>query len=150
MGLDRGARRRDTDALLAVDELDRVLTFGEYRARCLAQADALRELGIDAGTVVSWQLPTWLESLVIVGALARLGAVQNPILPICRAREVGFMVRQTGAQFLIVPGPDPWRGFDYVEMAEDLGSARYSKWRGVASLFGRSVPPEGARSPKRT
>jgi cyclohexanecarboxylate-CoA ligase len=112
------------DALLAVDELDRVLTFGEYRARCLAQADALREVGIEAGTVVSWQLPTWLESLVIVGALARLGAVQNPILPICRAREVGFMVHQTGAQFLIVPGPDPWRGFDYVERAKDLEMAK--------------------------
>ena len=77
------------------------------------------ELGIGEGDVVSWQLPTWLESLVIVGALARLGAVQNPILPICRAREVGFMVRQTGAQFLVVPGE--WRGFDYLAMAEDLG-----------------------------
>jgi len=74
---------------------------------------------------VSWQLPTWLESLVLVGALSKLGAVQNPILPICRAREVGFMVRQTGAQFLIVPGE--WKGFDYVDMAKDL----------VASLDGK-------------
>src|SRR6188768_2907050 len=35
------------DGLLAVDELDRVVTFGEYRDQCVAQADALRELGID-------------------------------------------------------------------------------------------------------
>ena len=61
-------------------------------------------LGVDEGTPVSWQLPTWIESFVLVGALARLGAVQNPILPICREREVGFMTRQTGAQLLIVPG----------------------------------------------
>jgi acyl-CoA synthetase (AMP-forming)/AMP-acid ligase II len=106
------------DGWLAVDELDRVLTFGEYRDRCVAQADALAEVGIGEGTVVSWQLPTWLESLVLVGALSKLGAVQNPILPICRAREVGFMVRQTGAQFLLVPGV--WRGFDYLEMAKGL------------------------------
>jgi len=111
------------DALLAVDELDRVLTFGEYRERCRRQAQSLEPFGIGAGTVVSWQLPTWLESLVLVGALSRLGAVQNPILPICREREVGFMVRQTGAQFLLVPGPDPWRGFDYVGMAKDLGAS---------------------------
>jgi len=123
------------DALLAVDELDRALTFGEYRARCVAQADALREVGIDGDTVVSWQLPTWLESLVIVGALAQIGAVQNPILPICRAREVGFMVRQTGAQFLIVPGPGEWRGFDYVEMAKDLGPQVLQVERGRESVW---------------
>ena len=41
--------------------------------------------------------------------------MQNPILPICREREVGFMTRQTGAQLLIVPGV--WRGFDYPAMA---------------------------------
>jgi len=34
------------DGVLAVDELDRVLTFGEYRDRCAAQADALSELGV--------------------------------------------------------------------------------------------------------
>ncbi len=47
-------------------------------------------IGVREGTPVSWQLPTWIESLVVVGALARLGAVQNPILPISREREVGL------------------------------------------------------------
>jgi acyl-CoA synthetase (AMP-forming)/AMP-acid ligase II len=141
--------RADTtpDAVLAVDELDRTLTFGEYRDRCVSQADALEAFGIGSGTVVSWQLPTWLESLELVGALSRLGAVQNPILPICRAREVGFMVRQTGAQFLIVPGPDPWRGFDYVEMAasltKDLGPEVLHVARGRESVWA-IVPPLGA------
>ena len=146
-GLIEARAEATPDGLLAVDELDRTLTFGEYRDRCLVWADALGEYGIGAGTVVSWQLPTWLESLVIVGALARLGAVQNPILPICRAREVGFMVRQTGARFLIVPGPDPWRGFDYVDMATDLGPEVLRVARGgplVGSLSGpraREIDP---------
>jgi cyclohexanecarboxylate-CoA ligase len=108
------------DALLAVDELGRTLTFAEYHEACLTSAGALCARGIRPGTAVSWQLPTWLESAVLAGALARLGAVQNPILPICRAREVGFMVRQTGAEYLLVPGPDPWRAFDYVDMAKSL------------------------------
>ena len=41
--------------------------------------------------------------------------MQNPILPICREREVGFMTRQTGRALLVVPGE--WRGFDYPAMA---------------------------------
>jgi acyl-CoA synthetase (AMP-forming)/AMP-acid ligase II len=76
---------------------------------------------VGEGTPVSWQLPTWIESFVLVGALARLGAVQNPILPICREREVGFMTRQTGARFLVVPGE--WRGFDYPAMARAVSGA---------------------------
>ena len=49
-------------------------------------------------TNVSWQLPTWTESAVLVGALCRLGAMQNPMLPIYRYREVSFIAKQTGLQ----------------------------------------------------
>ena len=60
------------------------------------------------GTVVSWHAPRpgssrWCWS----AALARLGAVQNPILPIYREREVGFIVRQAGPRLLVVPST--WR-----------------------------------------
>ncbi|HZP28091.1 MAG TPA: AMP-binding protein [Acidimicrobiia bacterium] len=105
-------------ALLVVDEHDRELTFAAYRDACLRAAAGLAALGVGEGSAVSWQLPTWIESFVVVGALARLGAVQNPILPICRAREVGFITRQTRAELLLVPGV--WRGFDYPAMAYDL------------------------------
>ena len=63
---------------------------------------------------------TWLESLVLVAALARLGAVQNPILPIYRHREVGFVTKQTGAKLLIVPST--WKGFDYEDMAREIAA----------------------------
>ncbi len=119
-------RRADEtpDAPCAVDEDQRTLTFGEYRDAVERAAAGLAELGVGAGTAVSWQLPTWLESLVLVGALARLGAVQNPILPIYREREVGFVTQQTGAELLIVPSE--WKGFDYEAMARAIadGSAR--------------------------
>ena len=69
---------------MAVDESGRRLTFGEYRDRCERAAAGLAALGVGDGTVVSWVQPTTLEAMVLFGALRRLGAVQNPILPIYR------------------------------------------------------------------
>ena len=77
-----------------------------------------RQLGVAEGVNVSWELPTWLESMVLVGALSRLGAVQNPMLPIYRAREVGFITRQTKARLLVVPSV--WKGFDFEAMANEV------------------------------
>ncbi len=112
------------DALLGIDEDDRALSFGEYRAAAERAAAGLAELGVGADTPVSWQLPTWFESMVLVGALARLGAVQNPILPIYRQREVGFVTRQTGADLLVVPSI--WKGFDFEGMARGLADQQPS------------------------
>ena len=75
-----------------------------------------------AGTSVSWELPTWNESLVLVGALARLGARQNPLIPIYRHREVGFITDQSEASLLIVP--TVYRGFDFEAMARELAADR--------------------------
>ena len=61
-------------------------------------AAGLHALGVGADVNVSWQLPTWTESAVLVGALCRLGAVQNPMLPIYRYREVSFIAKQTQLQ----------------------------------------------------
>ena len=52
---------------------------------------------------------------MLFGALRRLGAVQNPILPIYREREVRFIIRQAGSALLVVPST--WKGFDYEAMA---------------------------------
>src|SRR5437867_11927820 len=82
------------DARMVVDERGEEMTFGEFERAAERAAAGLQDMGIREGTVVSWQLPTWVESMVLVGALSRLGAVQNPILPIYREREVGFVVRQ--------------------------------------------------------
>ncbi len=103
------------DALMIVDGDGRTMTFAEYRSAAEHAAAGLARLGVGEGSVVSWQLPTWIESLVLVAALSRLGAIQNPMLPIYRQREVGFITKQAGSQLLIVPGT--WRGFDFEEMA---------------------------------
>lgn len=92
------------------------LTFGELRQRALAVASALHARGVTEGSVVSWQLPTRIDTIVLSVALSRLGAVQNPIIHLYREREVGFALTQTGSQLFVVPGE--WRGTDFAALAE--------------------------------
>ena len=103
------------EGLFAVDEDGRELHFGSYRDACLRVAAALQARGVGAESPVAWMLPTRMEALVLAGGLARLGAVQIPLVPILRQREVGFILAQTGARHFVVPGT--WRGFDYPGLA---------------------------------
>lgn len=93
-------------------------SFAALRADAEALAAALLELGIGPGDVVSHQLPNWGEALVIVLAALRIGAIVNPVVPIFRRHEVGFMLRETGSRVLFVPGV--FRGFDHAAMAREL------------------------------
>ncbi|KUN21270.1 cyclohexanecarboxylate-CoA ligase [Streptomyces antibioticus] len=99
---------------------DRTLTFGELRARAERVAAGLYGMGVRPGTVVAWQLPTRIETALLSFALARLGAVQSPVIPFYRDREVGFALRESQAEYFAVPGV--WRGFDYPAMARRLGA----------------------------
>jgi len=101
---------------MLIDAEDRTLTFGGLAERAVVVAAGLAEMGVGEGSVVSWQLPSRLDSVVLSVALSRLGAVQNPIIHLYREREVGFALRQTGARLFVVPGE--WRGTDYVALAE--------------------------------
>ena len=110
------------NALFALDERGRTLSFAQYRDAALRCAAGLAALGVARDVPVSWQLPTRIDALVLAAALARLGAVQNPVLPILREREVGFITQQIGARHLLVPRV--FRGFDYEAMARALASAQ--------------------------
>jgi cyclohexanecarboxylate-CoA ligase len=105
-------------APMLVDEADRALSFGEYARAVEITAAGLMDAGIRHGSTVSWQLPTSLEAAVLMGALARLGAVQVPIIPVLRHREVSFIVSQTGAQLLVVPRVV--RGFDHEALGRQI------------------------------
>lgn len=110
------------DRLFATDERGRELSFAGLRDAALAVAAGLADLGVGPGSTVSWQLPTWLETLTLSAALCRLGAVQNPMIPFLRSREVGFIVDQLQTDLLVVP--ESWRGFDHAGMAEELAADR--------------------------
>ncbi|GLF97276.1 class I adenylate-forming enzyme family protein [Streptomyces yaizuensis] len=99
---------------------DRSLTFGELRERAERTAAGLYGRGVRPGTVVAWQLPTRIETVLLSLALARLGAVQSPVIPYCRDREVAFALRTARAEFFAVPGV--WREFDHTAMARRIGA----------------------------
>ncbi|MDX2602910.1 AMP-binding protein [Streptomyces caniscabiei] len=114
--LDRRAGLTPDRPVLLQD--DRTLSFGELRARAERVAAGLYDRGVRPGTVVAWQLPTRVETVLLSFALARLGAVQSPVIPFYRDREVGFALRESKAEYFAVPGE--WRGFDHTAMARRL------------------------------
>jgi cyclohexanecarboxylate-CoA ligase len=134
---DRGARHtvesRRTHRIIT-DDLDAVasaqpdkvaavtpretITYGELARRSVRVALGLLELGVRPGNVVSYQLPNWTEFLVLHHAATRIGAVSNPLIPIYRDREVGFMVGLAESKVLVVP--QEFRGYDYPAMVERL------------------------------
>ncbi|MGW5735532.1 MULTISPECIES: AMP-binding protein [Streptomyces] len=114
---------------------DRRLTFGQLRDRCERVAAGLYGMGVRPGTVVAWQLPTRIETALLSFALARVGAVQSPVIPFYRDREVGFALRESKAEFFAVPGV--WRGFDHAAMARRLGA------RGVFEAYADGDLPDG-------
>jgi acyl-CoA synthetase (AMP-forming)/AMP-acid ligase II len=108
------------DAEMLVDERGRRVSFGEFRDRAERVSAGFAARGIGAGSAVTWQLPTTVETLVLTAALSRLGAVQNPVIPGYGERNLEFVVRQTRAELLVAMSS--WNG-------HDLGSAA----RAVAS-----------------
>ncbi|OBG62255.1 MULTISPECIES: class I adenylate-forming enzyme family protein [unclassified Mycobacterium] len=116
------AARAGSPRPLLADDHARTLTARQFHDAACATAAAFAALGIRAGTVVSWQLPTTLETVVVMAALARLGAVQNPIIPILREHEVGFITEQLSSEYLVVP--ERWRGFDHGALARALSASR--------------------------
>ncbi|MHB9860929.1 class I adenylate-forming enzyme family protein [Streptomyces sp. YIM S03343] len=114
---------------------DRTLTFAGLRDRAERTAAGLYGMGVRTGTVVAWQLPTRIETAVLSFALARLGAVQSPVIPYYRDREVGFALRESKAEYFAVPGV--WRGFDHTEMARRLDA------KGIFEAYGPGSLPDG-------
>lgn len=96
----------------------RQITYAELRREVDHCALGLLELGVGSGDVVSFQLPNWIEWIVVHYAASRIGAISNPLIPIYRQREVGFMVALARSKVLVVPSE--FRGFDYPAMVEEL------------------------------
>lgn len=99
------------DALI---EGERRVSFAELERLVQRATLGLLALGVGPGDVVAYQLPNWWEAAVVFLAAARLGAVANPVLPMFRERELRFILRQSGASVLIVPGE--FRGCDYRQL----------------------------------
>ena len=116
--LDEWAER--TPDKVAFIDSRRQITYAELRAEVDRCALGLLELGIEPGDVVSFQLPNWIEWVVLHYACTRIGAISNPLIPIYREREVAFMVGLAGSKLIVVPRE--FRGFDHVSLVESLNA----------------------------
>ncbi|MDL9978677.1 AMP-binding protein [Microbacterium sp. ASV49] len=96
------------------------ITYREFREQVDRAALGYLELGIVPGDTISIQLPNWREWLIAHYAAVRIGAVTNPLIPIYRDNEVGYMMQAAQTKLLVTTGD--FRGFDYVAMAGRLRS----------------------------
>lgn len=93
--LERRAGRTPGHPMLVDDAAGRTLGFAEVRDHVLGLARWLHQRGVGPGTVVGWQLPTRWETVALALALARLGAVQAPVIHLYRERELRAVLQQS-------------------------------------------------------
>jgi len=94
-----------------------VLTNAQVRAAAYRVAAGLRSLGVRAGDRIAVQLPNWPEYVLTYFALARLGAVIVPLMPIYRHKEVAYILGLTGASAYIGTSGE---AFDHLAMVREL------------------------------
>src|SRR3546814_18840893 len=75
--------------------------------------------GIEPGDIVACMLPNWREWLVVAVAAAQAGAVMLPVVTIYGAKELGFILRQSGAKWLFTP--DRFRKVDSFRVVAACG-----------------------------
>ncbi|MCW2528397.1 MAG: putative O-succinylbenzoate--CoA ligase [Pseudonocardiales bacterium] len=114
----KGRATQTPDRVVATNENFEELTAADLLARAEAVAAGLFELGIRPGDVVSWQLPSRFDTIVLFVALSRLQAIQNPLIAMLRESEVEFICDQTKSRLLIVPSV--FRNFDHLAMAHSI------------------------------
>jgi cyclohexanecarboxylate-CoA ligase len=119
--LDRHARERPGEPAvveISADGSTRELTWAALKDDADAVAAALGRLGVTESEPVAFQLPNRLEFVAIALGTLRAGAVCEPLMPIFRERELSFMLGESRARVLFVPGT--FRGRDYAAMAAEL------------------------------
>jgi cyclohexanecarboxylate-CoA ligase len=112
---ERGDKTFVTDGVLS-------LTYRELHEHSLRLAAGLRARGVVPGDRVAVQLPNWSEFAVIAAAIARLGAVMVPIMPIYRRDEVGYVLDDAGVSVAVTASV--FKDFDYLGMYRTLQAER--------------------------
>jgi cyclohexanecarboxylate-CoA ligase len=94
------------------------VTYGQLSAMVDRIACTLLDLGIERGDVVTIQLPNiWQFPAIVLGAM-RAGAIPNPVPPIYRQHELGFMLNHARSKLYVIQSE--FRGFSHDEMAANL------------------------------
>ena len=96
---------RTPHALFMADTSGATMTFGELAEAVERTAAGIAQWGVNPGDVVSWQLPNGCSTVVLMLALRRLSAVQNPLITTLGRREVTFICEQARTNHLVVHEP---------------------------------------------
>ena len=133
----KDAIAKDPEKLAIIDKKSRY-TYGELGRLVDRVAFGLLELGIGKGDVISIQLPNWNEFIILHYAATRIGAITNPLIPIYRDREIGYMVGTVESKMIVIP--DDFRGYDYPAMINRLSH----QWPSLEHVYvvGEKVPDE--------
>ena len=105
--------RDDPDRVVVVDR-ETPYTMRALHADAERLARALVQRGYKPGDIVSFQLPNWVETVVISLAATMAGLVTHPLVPIYRDSEVRFMLGDCRSKLIFIPGT--FRKHDYREM----------------------------------
>jgi acyl-coenzyme A synthetase/AMP-(fatty) acid ligase len=108
----------DNEFVVASPTRPATLTYREMHERGVRLAGALHAMGLRKGDVLAMEMPNWMEACLLYHAATELGVVVTPIIHIYQAKEVEFILRQSGAKAFVIP--DDWRGIDYLSMAESI------------------------------
>jgi acyl-CoA synthetase (AMP-forming)/AMP-acid ligase II len=109
----------DPDHLLLI-EGDTRLTRRECWDQALKLAAFFQSRGLVPGDVISFQLPNWIETGVIALAARMTGLVINPIPPIYRESELGYILADCRSKLIFIPGI--FRKHDHAAMLAGLRS----------------------------
>ena len=113
-------------------------TYAALADEALRLIAAFRWLGLAPGDVIAFQLPNWREVAAIDIAAAALGLVTTPIVPIYRDTELDFILKDSGAKLLFIPGQ--FRSIDYPEMVSRLRHDLPSLEHVVTLRDSRAIP----------
>ena len=108
--------RREPEREMIVDPAAGRYTYAEIAHQVERLACGLRDLGLGPGDITVVQLPNWVSFVVFHLALSAIGAVTVNIPLVHGEREVGNILRLTGAKALAVPSG--FRARDFATMAE--------------------------------
>jgi cyclohexanecarboxylate-CoA ligase len=117
-------------------------TYRELRDAARQLAIGLNRIGISKGDRVVVQLPNWSEFVLCAAAIARLGAVLVPIMPIYRDDEVAYVLNHSGAKVAITC--EEFKGFRYVDMFARLAADAPELGALVAVRASQPVDPDVA------
>jgi fatty-acyl-CoA synthase len=148
--LDAAAEQHPDRPLVITDA--RSYTYADMVEWSTRLARGLAAAGVTAGDHVAMVLANYPEFVAMKYAVARVGAVSIPISYLFRRDELGFVLGQSDAVFLVTM--NRFRDLDYLAALDELaprwerdgGGERFPRLRGVAVFSTDGDVRAGARS----